>query len=247
MTIGLIILGIMAVLLFFGAAEKYFDRLGLTSWLTFLLILALIIGVVVPEIRGENFVMTVGGFIMPLIVSVIVSIFAVKEGEAVRTALGIAVQAALTVMFRLIIGAETTATVLATSLSIGFAGGAAAYLAAGSRLGTLSSALFGCILGDVISALLLRGLFGYETITIGGYGIFDAMIIAATFGLIMAEIVAAVRRAVNNRRIKEQKLEAEAGEDVDISESEYADDVIFNTSEAEAQDLADAFSDDGEE
>ena len=61
MTIGLVLLGIIAVLLFFGAAEKYFDRLGLTSWLAFLLVLALIIGAVMPEVRAGTFVMTVGG------------------------------------------------------------------------------------------------------------------------------------------------------------------------------------------
>lgn len=244
MTIGLIILGILAVMLFFGAAEKYFDRLGLTSWLTFLLILALIVGAVVPEIKTEGFIMTVGGFIIPLIVGVIILIFAVKDGEALRTSLAIPVVAALTVMFRLVIGVNSTATVLATSLLIGFVGGAAAYLAAGSRLGTLAGALGGCIIGDAISAALLRGLFGYQTLTLGGYGIFDGMIIAATFGLIMAETVAAVRRAVGGRLAKEQDLNAEAGEDVSPgADSEYSSDVMFNTSEAEAQDIMDNMAD----
>ena len=55
MTTGIVILGIVAVLLFFGAAERYFDRLGMTSWLTFLIVLALIIGAVMPEVRAERF------------------------------------------------------------------------------------------------------------------------------------------------------------------------------------------------
>ncbi len=231
-TIGLIILGILAVMLFFGAAEKYFDRLGLTSWLTFLLLLALIIGAVVPEIKTEGVVITVGGFIVPTVVAVIVLVFAVKSGEAVRTVIAILVTAAVTAMFRVLMGTETSGAVITFSLLVGFVGGAAAYLSAGSRLGTIAGAIGGCVIGDTVTAAIIGGMNG-GAMTIGGYGIFDGMIIAAAFGLIMAETVAAVRRAAENKRIKEKSLNAEAGED-------EGDGIMFNASEAEARDFLDA-------
>lgn len=246
MTIGLIVLGVLAVLLFFGAAEKYFERLGLTSWLSFLLILALIIGAVMPEIDGGAFVMTVGGFIVPLIVMTVLFVFAAKSGDGLRAVLSALCVTAVTTLFRLLFGVDTFAAVLTSSLLIGFVGGAVAYLCAGSRVGLLAGAMGGCILGDVLSASLLRGLFGLETYTLGGYGIFDALVVASVSGLLFCEVVEIVRRALANKRTAEVSLNMEASEDVPADRlrdnAEFAHDVMFDTSEAEARDLMDALA-----
>lgn len=223
MTIGLVTLGIVAVLMFFGAAEKYFDRLGLTSWLTFLLVLALIIGAVIPEVAVGSFVMTIGGFAVPLVVFVILMALAAKRGNALRTVLSVLLVGMATVAFRLLVGVSTSMTVLVSSLLIGFVGGAIAYLAAGSRIGTLTGAIGGCVLGDVVSAGFMRMFYGVETYTIGGFGIFDALVIAMVFGLVVAEVVAAARRMTENRRAAARGLDAEAGEDVVIEETEQSE------------------------
>lgn len=217
MTIGLVTLGIVAVLMFFGAAEKYFDRLGLTSWLTFLIVLALIIGAVMPEITAGAFVMTIGGFAVPLVVAIVLMAVAVKRGETLRSVLSVIIVGMSTVAFRLLVGVNSSMLVLVSSLLIGFAGGAIAYLSAGSRIGTLVGAVGGCVLGDVVSAGFMRMFFNIDTYTIGGFGIFDSLVIAAVFGLAVAEIVSAVRRLTENRRSAATGLSAEAGEDVDIS------------------------------
>ena len=135
MTTGIIILGITAVLLFFGAAERYFDRLGMTSWLAFFLL-------------------------------------------------------------------------------TGFIGGAAAYAIAGSRLGCVAAIFGGCIVGDAASMGLLSGAYGFSPFTLGGYGIFNAMIVGCAASLLTAEIVCAVRRSIENRSVAARRLEAEAAEDV---------------------------------
>ena len=223
MTIGLVTLGIVAVLMFFGAAEKYFDRLGLTSWLTILLVLALIIGAVMPEVAVGSFVMTVGGFAVPLVVFVILLTLAAKSGNALRTVLALVIVAMATVALRLLVGVNNATLVLVSSLLIGFVGGTLAYLAAGSRIGTLAGAIGGCVLGDVVSAGFMRMFYGVETYTIGGFGIFDALVIAAVFGLVVAEIVAAVRRMTENRRAAARGLDAEAGEDVAVGDGAESD------------------------
>ena len=240
MTIGLVTLGIVAVLMFFGAAEKYFDRLGLTSWLTFLLVLALIIGAVMPEVAVGSFVMTISGFAVPLVVFVILLTLAAKSGNALRTVLALVIVAMSTVALRLLIGVNSATLVLVSSLLIGFVGGTLAYLAAGSRIGTLAGAIGGCVLGDVVSAGFMRMFYGVETYTIGGFGIFDSLVIAAVFGLVVAELVSAVRRMTENRRAAARGLDAEAGEDVGLSAggenaAESADVSDENDAEAAAQ------------
>ncbi len=214
MTTGIIILGITAVLLFFGAAERYFDRLGMTSWLAFLIILALIIGAVMPEVRTNGFVMTVGGFVVPAVVFVVVLAVSARKGNILRTLLALAVQAALTVAFRMFTGTETTGALTAFFLLTGFIGGAAAYAIAGSRLGCVAAIFGGCIVGDAASMGLLSGAYGFSPFTLGGYGIFNAMIVGCAASLLTAEIVCAVRRSIENRSVAARRLEAEAAEDV---------------------------------
>ena len=216
MTTGIIILGIVAVLLFFGAAERYFDRLGMTSWLTFLVVLALIIGAVMPEVRVSGFVMTVGGFAVPAVVFVLLFVLAAREGTALRTLFAVFAEAAVFTAFRILTGVSSSGAVTAFFLLTGFIGGAATYAAAGSRLGAAAGVFGGCVAGDVISMGLLRGAFGADTFTLGGYGTFNAMIIGCAAALVLAEIVYAARRYLENKRLAARRLSAEAAEDADL-------------------------------
>lgn len=220
MTIGLVILGIVAVMLFFGAAEKYFDRLGLTSWLTFLLVLALIIGAVMPEINAGMLTITVGGFIVPFVVLAVVFALTFRSGNFFRPLVSVLVVAMTAVAFRLIVGVGSAAQVLVCSLLTGFIGGALAFLTAGSRLGTIAGAMGGCIIGDAVSAGLLRAFFDVENFVLGGFGIFDSIVISAAFGLLALETVAFVKRKADDRRSASLALNAEAAEDVDITADE---------------------------
>lgn len=216
MTTGIIILGIVAVLLFFGAAERYFDRLGMTSWLTFLIVLALIIGAVMPEVRTDGFVMTVGGFAVPAVVTVLLFVLSARDGNVLRTLLALAAEAAVCAGFRFIIGIPTSGGLIAFFLLTGFIGGAVSFAVAGSRLGAVAAVFGGCLVGDAISMGLMRGFYGGQ-FTLGGYGIFNAMIIGCASALAIAEIVYYVRRSVENRRIAARRLTAEAAEDAGLS------------------------------
>ena len=225
MTTGIVILGITAVLLFFGAAERYFDRLGMTSWLTFLIVLALIIGAVMPEVHVGALVMTVGGFGVPLVAFIILLAVAGKDGNMLRSLLALVVVAAVAVSFRMITGLGSTGAVVAFFLLTGFVGGAAAAGVAGDRLGAVAAAFGGCIAGDASRMAVIRSAEGGGIFTVGGYGIFNAMIIGAAAALLTAEAVEAVRRAAENRRIAAERLTAEAAEDVDVKEAEAAEDL----------------------
>ena len=218
MTTGIVILGIVAVLLFFGAAERYFDRLGITSWLTFLIVLALIIGAVVPEVRTDSFVMTVGGFAVPAVAFVLIFVLAVRGGGSVlRILLALASETALVVAFRMMTGAESEGAVTVFFLLSGFIGGSVCCAVAGTRAGSIAAVLGGCIAGDAVSMAVLRGAYGQTVYTLGGYGIFNAMIIGCASALVFAEITGAVRRASENRRIAAERLNAESAADEGIT------------------------------
>ena len=237
MTTGIIILGIVAVLLFFGVAERYFDRLGMTSWLTFLIVLALIIGAVMPEVRTGNFVMTIGGFAVPAVVFVLLTVFAAREGNILRTLLALTAQAAVCVALRAVIGTDETGAVTAFFLLAGFIGGSISYAIAGTRLGAAAAIFGGGIIGDIISMGLIRSMNGQGVFTMGGYGIFNAMIIGCATALIFAEIVYAVRRSIRNKRLAERRLSAEAAEDAGLSYATSEHVTADGSAEEDADDL----------
>ena len=220
MTTGIVILGIVAVLLFFGAAERYFDRLGMTSWLTFLIVLALIIGAVMPEVRAERFVMTVGGFVVPTVVFILIFVLSVRGGSnALRILVALLGIGAIVTAFRLLTGIATTGALTAFFLLSGVIGGAVAMAAAGTRTGSLAAVLGGCVAGDAVSMAILRGAYGQTVYTLGGYGIFNAMIVGCAAALLLAEIVAGVRPGVGDRRPAARERAGAAPKDEGLGES----------------------------
>lgn len=223
MTIGLVLLGIISALLFFGAAEPYFDRLGMTSWLAFLLTLGLIIGAVIPEIRTESLTITVSGFVMPLIVGVIVTALAFKHGDGLRTMLGIILVGMTTVAFRLIIRPDTQATLILAAVITGIVGGSVAYMSTNSKVGVIAASITGCVIGDLAASALNYGVFGAETFVIGGNSIFDAIIIAAVAGTLLGILVDKIRSGMRNRATHNKYLAAETAEELGKIDEESAE------------------------
>lgn len=215
MTIGLVILGIVAVLIFFGAAERYFDMLGITSWLAFLIILAFVLGAVVPAFELGMFSVGVGGFIIPLIVTILLLAMTKKSGSIWRALPAIAAAAAVAAGFKLLMR-PTGDDVLALSLITGFAAGALAFIIADSRINILIAAIAGITLGDIIGSSVTFAVTDAEMIYLGGSGVFDALIIAAAFGLVMYEAVAAFKK-IRLSKTARADLSAEAAEDMALS------------------------------
>lgn len=71
MTIGLVLSVVVAILAFFGLADSFFKRVPIAPWLGFVVSLLLIVGALIPNITIGSFSMNIGGFIVPVIGSVI--------------------------------------------------------------------------------------------------------------------------------------------------------------------------------
>ena len=216
MVIGLIILGILAIMLFFGTLENYFNRIGLTSWFTFIIILALAIGAVVPEIRTDAFNIVVGGYIVPLVVFVVLIGFTAKYGNIIRTILSTLAVVGITALLRYLLSPTSTSLVYAFSIALGFIGGGLAFLVAGERIGTLTAVFGGAVIGDTLAVTIFQT---GTTLVLGGNGLFDGLIIASVFGILALELVNAMRKFTTNTKLKRQ-LDMESGEDMTITHAE---------------------------
>lgn len=219
MTIGLVILGIVAVLIFFGAAERYFEMLGLTSWLTFLIILAFVLGAVIPDIEIGSVSIGIGGFIIPLIVSVILISLTRRSTNAWRLLPAVALTAFITAGLRLLFRPESAEMILTSSLVAGFACGALAFVITDSRISILIASIAGITLGDIIGSSVLFAIADGKVLYFGAYGTFDSLMIACAFGLVLYEAVAALKK-VRISKAARLNLNTEAAEDMAIGVKE---------------------------
>ncbi len=120
MTIGLVILGIVAVLIFFGVAEKFFRKIGISNPIAFLLVLALVIGAVVPNIRiGSAFEMNVSGFLIPIVLVVLFSVMVGFNSDLARAFVAMVAVAGVAVATGTLISTTTLAGQVTASVIIG--------------------------------------------------------------------------------------------------------------------------------
>ncbi|MCL2798028.1 MAG: hypothetical protein FWD58_08255 [Firmicutes bacterium] len=217
--VGLILLSVLAVLTFFGVSERFFRKIGVPDWLAFLLLLTFVVGAVVPEIPiGTSAVINVGGFIVPAVFLVIVFSVSRRKKEVARILLASLAVASVTVTARMLLRPESGGLFLAAMVITGVLGGIAAYLAGGTRLATLSGAVGGIMLGDIANNLIFHYAFG-AGVALGSRGVFDSIIIAAVLGVVLLEIVEAIKRAASEKSLSSSVLNTEAAEDARLEKS----------------------------
>lgn len=226
MTIGLVLLAVVAILIFFGLSERFFKNMGVPEWLGFVIALALIIGAVIPNIAiGEGFVMNIGGFIIPIIGMTVLAFFIGANWDLARMFFAELSVAAVAVAARVLILPNTSGNILATTLIVGFIGGTVAYLIARSRVGTIASVMGGVVLGDLIVNLIyVYGIGGY-VFSMGTRGVFDSIVIGCIFGALLLEAVATARRVTTSKRVATSTLNTESAEDDDFDD--YFDDTVL--------------------
>lgn len=86
MSIGLILLIIVAILIAFGIAQRVLDRMRLTDRQALFFVLLLFVGGLIPDIPLGNFVrINIGGALVPIGIAVYLLIRAGSAKEVIRT------------------------------------------------------------------------------------------------------------------------------------------------------------------
>lgn len=215
MIIGLIILGILAVLVFFGATERFFRKMGIANWLAFILVLALVAGAVVPEIGiGGAFTMNIGGFIVPVVLTVALAVLIGWNQELFRCGVATLAVASAAIAARMLIMPVSAGLTVTASVIVGFVGGAVAYIIARTRLATIAASLGGIVLGDIVTSLVYRYFVDGSAVALGTRGVFDSLVIAAVFAILLVEVVGTIRKSA---AVPAAIPAFEAGEDTDLT------------------------------
>lgn len=188
--LGLTLLVIVAVLIYAGVAQRVLDRMRLTDREALLFLAAMALGNFLPEIPiTANVKVNLGGAVVP---AILVGYLFVKAGttkEKVRSVIATLVTTAVvygvsklvpaTPLFPLPIDPMYLFAILAA---------AAGYIAGRSRRSAFIAGVGSMILVDIVSRVEVALTGGKGSVTIGGAGLFDSVVIVGILAVALAEV-----------------------------------------------------------
>ncbi len=201
MSLGTLILTVVAILVFFGVLERVLDRMRLSDRAALLLIAAMFIGTLLPNISLGLVSFSIGGALIPLGVCVYLLINADEPIEVWRSLLGAVLTGAAIYGLSMLLPDEPEAMAIEPNLLYGLSGGVIACVLGRSRRGAFVCGVIGVILADVVTALVnwQRGVA--QQLVLGGAGIVDTVVISGMLAVLLTELVGeTMERVVRARR-----------------------------------------------
>ncbi len=194
--VGMIILLVVGVLVYFGLAQRLLDRMRLTDKQALFFIAAVIVGsfIDIPLMRAPaELSVNVGGALLPAALAIWLLATADEPGERVRGIVASILVAAAVMVGAYYLPYEPENMFLDPKLIYGIAAGLIAYLAGRSRRSAFIGGILGIILSDIAHFVTVTRAGIPGTTDIGGAGAFDVVIIAGLVGVMVAELVGETR------------------------------------------------------
>lgn len=196
MPIGMIMLLVIGVLVYFGVVHRILDRMRLTDKQALLLIGAIIIGsfIDIPIMRSPLQVsINLGGAILPAFLSIWLIIKADETAERVRAVMAVVLVALSVYIGTLYLPYEPENMFLDPKLIYGLSAGVIAYLAGRSRRSAFVGGVLGIIVSDLVHMITLLRIGVGGTTNIGGAGAFDVVVVSGIVAVMLAELVGETR------------------------------------------------------
>lgn len=196
MPVGMIVLLVVGVLVYFGIAQRILDRMRLTDKQALLFIAAIVVGsfIDIPLMSSPVEVsINVGGALLPVLLSLWLIAKADETAERVRAILAAVLVAAAVWLGSRYLPYEPENMFLDPKLLYGLSAGLIAYLAGRSRRSAFIGGVLGIVLSDVVHMITLMNAGIPGRTDIGGAGAFDVVIIAGIVAVMIAELVGETR------------------------------------------------------
>ena len=190
MTIGMIILIIVAILILLGLGQRVLDRMRLNDKLA-LLFIALIIGLgFVPDIRVTDvFAFNLGGAVVPLALCVYLFIKADTAWERGRSILASIITGAAVFAIGVFAPDEPETITVDPILLYGLAAGLIAYIFGRSRRCAFIAGVIGTMLSDTANAIYVWSQGVPQDFVLGGAGAMSSIVIAGIVAVLLAELL----------------------------------------------------------
>ncbi|MDU2065895.1 MAG: DUF1614 domain-containing protein [Sporomusaceae bacterium] len=204
MPLGMVLLIIMAVLIYFGLAQRLLDRMRLTDKQAMLFIAAMIIGsfMDITILRSPvEVTVNIGGAVLPLLLSIWLIVKADQTAERVRAIVSALLVAAAVMLGSKYLPDEPESMFLDPKLIYGIAAGLIAYIAGRSRRSAFIGGVLGIVLSDIWHMVTLLRTQTAGTTAIGGAGALDVTVIAGLVGIMIAELVGETREKLQGGHV----------------------------------------------
>lgn len=208
MSLGTILLLVAGALVLLGVGQRVLDRMRLNDRQALLIIGAMLVGGLLPDIPlGGTVSVNIGGALIPLGVSIYLLVKADTDKERVRALIGAVLAGVAVYWMGRLLPNEPETMWFDTNYLYGLAGGAIAWILGRSRRGAFIAGVLGMMGSDIASALILYNQGVSQTLSLGGAGAADAIVIAGFTGVMLSELVGElVERATRGTRKRRQRV-----------------------------------------
>ena len=189
MSIGMVLLTVTAILVFFGAAQRVLDKMYLSDRSALVLIALMFFGTLLPNLTLGRVQISLGGAVIPLGICAYLLIRAGTAKERVRAIAGSVLTAGIIYALSALMPDEPEAIVIDPMYLYGLVGGLIAYMLGRSRRGAFICGALGVMLADTAVAVVNWNSGIDQPLILGGAGVFDAIVISAVLGVLLSELV----------------------------------------------------------
>ena len=188
MTVGSILLSAAAILVLLGIGQRVLDKMHLSDRAALVIIAAIFVGGLLPDIDLGLVRINVGGAVIPLAVCIYLLMRA-ENDERVRAVMGAVVTSGVLYLLGRIMPDEPEKIWIDPVYLCGIVAGLAGCVFGHSRRGAFISGVAGVLLADTINAIVVWSSGVAQTLRLGGAGIYDTAVIGGLSAVLLAELI----------------------------------------------------------
>ena len=198
-----IVLGII-LLVMFGVGQRILDDLRLSDKAALIILVAICIGLVIPPVWiGGYFCFSIGGFLIPLGLSIYLLISCGKR-DLIRAIIGTLLVAGIIYGLEWILPADPESVVMDNMYIYGIVAGIVAYALGRSRRNAFVSCLFGITLAQLVHWIIILCTNQKSSLGLGVGGAFSTYIVAIIISVAVSEFIG---RCIESATVeKEEKV-----------------------------------------
>ena len=204
MSVSLWIVLIVIVLVMFGVGQRILDDLRLSDKSALIILVAIAIGLVIPPIWiGQYFCFSIGGFLIPLALSIYLLISCGKR-DLTRAIIGTVLVAGIIYGLEWLLPADPEEVVIDNMYIYGIVAGVVAYLLGRSRRNAFVSCLFGITFAQLVQWLINLCMDQKSILGLGVGGVFSTYIVAIIISVAVSEFMGRCIESVSADKEKKE-------------------------------------------
>ena len=203
MSIGMVLLTVLALLILFGVGQRVLDRMYLTDRQALLMVAAIFVGGWLPDLQFGRVTLNIGGALIPLGICIYLLVRAGTNKERIRALVAAVLTCAAVYLLGRIMPADPIQTYIDPNYVYGLAAGVVAYLLGRSRRAAFFAGVVGVLLADIAVGAVNWANGIDQTLHLGSAGALDAVVISGLLAVLLAEFVGEALERLTSGAAKE--------------------------------------------